>query len=321
MLYYTVAPEVIPVYYYWIYWWCPLAWAYRGVIVNQFLSESYSSPAEGRPSATQGETILENAGFTLDGEAFTQEWIAYSFVYLCPYIVLMILMAGLCLAFVRFEVGKSGGGSANECQEEIAPLDNEEETLFDLPFIPIDLTFIDVCFEVKKSTESNTIKLLNKVNGHLQPGRMCALMGSSGAGKTTLMEVIALRKQSGKIDGEVRLNGHLQESASFRRCSGYVDQFDVQTPELTVRETILFSARLRLDSSDPQMKSDENKVKFVDQIIKTMELGSQHNMLVGDDESGGLSFEQRKRLSIAVELAASPSVIFLDEPVSFSCTI
>lgn len=122
------------------------------------------------------------------------------------------------------------------------------------------------------------------------------------------MDVIALRKTSGTITGEVNLNGFPQEEDSFRRCSGYVYQFDQQTPQLTVRETILFSARLRLDSSVP----DSTKEKFVDQVMRMLELTSLANTLVGDDESGGLSFEQGKRLSIAVELAASPSVLFLD---------
>lgn len=126
--------------------------------------------------------------------------------------------------------------------------------------------------------------------------------------QTTLMDVIALRKTSGTITGEVKLNGHLQEADSFRRCSGYVYQFDSQTPQLTVRETVLFSARLRLDSGVP----DSTKEKFVDQVLQMMELTSLADTLVGDDESGGLSFEQGKRLSIAVELAASPSILFLD---------
>lgn len=122
------------------------------------------------------------------------------------------------------------------------------------------------------------------------------------------MDVIALRKTSGTITGEVKLNGHLQEADSFRRCSGYVYQFDSQTPQLTVQETVLFSARLRLDSSVP----DSTKEKFVDQVLRMMELTPLADTLVGDDESGGLSFEQGKRLSIAVELAASPSILFLD---------
>jgi ABC-type multidrug transport system ATPase subunit len=101
---------------------------------------------------------------------------------------------------------------------------------------------------------------------------------------------------------------------SFRRASGYVEQFDVQSPELTVVETILYSARLRLDPE--VVKEDRLKVAFVNQLMKTLELWSFRDSLVGLSEDGGLSFEQKKRLSIAVELAASPSIVFLDEPTS-----
>jgi hypothetical protein len=84
--------------------------------------------------------------------------------------------------------------------------------------------------------------------------------------KTTLMDVIALRKRSGTITGEVRLNGWLQDPISFRRASGYVEQFDVQSPELSVRETVLFSAQLRLDSSVAQ--SQDAVEAFVDGVLK-----------------------------------------------------
>jgi ABC-type multidrug transport system ATPase subunit len=130
-----------------------------------------------------------------------------------------------------------------------------------------------------------------------------------------------LRKTSGTITGDVRLNGFEQDKISFRRCSGYVEQFDVQQPELTVRETVLFSARLRLSSESLHLKSEDPslvdeevvKHKFVDKVLQTLELTSLSQSVVGTDGEGGLSFEQRKRLSIAVELAASPSIIFLDE--------
>ena len=136
---------------------------------------------------------------------------------------------------------------------------------------------------------------------------------SSGAGKTTLMDVIAMRKESGTVTGEVRLNGFEQERISFLRSSGYVEQFDVQSPELTVRETVAFSARLRLDSSHPDLKEDEDKLRFVDSILKLLELTPIENTQVGSYDEGGLAFEQRKRLAIAVELAGSPSILFLDE--------
>lgn len=87
----------------------------------------------------------------------------------------------------------------------------------------------------------------------------------------------------------------------------------MQTPELTVRESILFSARLRLDPDT--IKDDKEIQNFVEHILEAVEMKSLAGVLVGTDETLGLSFEQKKRLSIAVELAASPSILFLDEPV------
>lgn len=124
-----------------------------------------------------------------------------------------------------------------------------------------------------------------------------------------------MRKNSGEIQGEIKLNGHLQEANSFRRCMGYVEQFDVQSAQLTVRETCMFSAKLRLDSSLPEVTA-ESIVLFVDQTLRQLELTSIKDLQVGSDAAGGLSFEQRKRLSIAVELVANPSILFLDEPTS-----
>ena len=85
--------------------------------------------------------------------------------------------------------------------------------------------------------------------------------------------MIALRKRSGTITGDIFLNGWPQDPISFRRCSGYVEQFDVQSPELTVRETIFFSAKLRLDKE--AVSGDEDIYKFVDQVmVRLRSLGS-----------------------------------------------
>lgn len=124
-----------------------------------------------------------------------------------------------------------------------------------------------------------------------------------------------MRKSSGEIEGEIRLNGHLQEENSFRRCMGYVEQFDVQSPQLTIRETVEFSAKMRLEETDPAV-TPESISKFVAQILNTLELTNLQDLQVGSDAAGGLSFEQKKRLSIAVEVAANPSVLFLVSPLS-----
>jgi ABC-type multidrug transport system ATPase subunit len=166
------------------------------------------------------------------------------------------------------------------------------------------LTASDLCIAVQENNLDGTYGLL------------LLLMGKPTYFYSNLLlqDVIALRKRSGTISGNIFLNGWEQDPISFRRCSGYVEQFDVQSPELTVRETVLFSARLRLDPNI--VKTDEERYTFVDQILQDMELSDLENALVGTEEDVGLSFEQKKRLSIAVELAASPSVLFLDEPTS-----
>lgn len=95
-----------------------------------------------------------------------------------------------------------------------------------------------------------------------------------------------------------------------------MDQFDVQSPELTVRETIRFSAQLRLDKNHPVYSTPGGLDKYIEHIIETLELTNEADFSVGSKEAGGLSIEQTKRLSIAVELAASPAIVFLDEPTS-----
>lgn len=91
-----------------------------------------------------------------------------------------------------------------------------------------------------------------------------------------------------------------------------MEQFDVQQPELTIRETVEFCAQLRLDAKDPMIGNDEGKKKYAAYVLGLMELTEIQNLQVGSFAEGGLTFEQRKRLSIACELAGSPSVIFLD---------
>lgn len=114
-----------------------------------------------------------------------------------------------------------------------------------------------------------------------------------------------MRKTSGTITGEIRLNGFPQERVSFLRCSGYVEQFDVQQAELTVRETVLYCARLRLDVKNPAIGDDAGKQRYVDHVLETMELTDIQTLQVGSYEEGGLTFEQRKRLAIACELAGT----------------
>ncbi|CAG7923629.1 unnamed protein product [Penicillium olsonii] len=155
-------------------------------------------------------------------------------------------------------------------------------------------------------------QLLNNVSGYAKPGQLTALMGASGAGKTTLLDTLAQRKHDGRIDGQITLNGKPLES-SFSRSCGFVMQQDVHEPNSTVREALQFSAHMRQPKDVPA----EEKDAYVEHIIHLLELDSLSEALIGEVGDGQLSVEERKRVTIGVELAARPSsLLFLDEPTS-----
>lgn len=98
----------------------------------------------------------------------------------------------------------------------------------------------------KKGIPEPRLQLLSNVSGVFSPGVLTALVGSSGAGKTTLMDVLAGRKTGGYIEGDIRISGHPKEQRTFARISGYVEQNDIHSPQVTVQESLLFSSALRL---------------------------------------------------------------------------
>jgi len=173
---FLVVPEVIPNYYTWIYWWNPLAWAYRALLVNEFSSSKYD---EIYPAAGQrvGDVILVAGGMIYRGSAFAREWIGYAFAYLVPYAILCTLVQSLCLKFVRVEPRASPSPPEGDTDDE-----NGSAEVVEIPFMPVTLTFTDICYDVEASKGKDTIRLLNGVNGIFEAGRMCALMGSSGVG-------------------------------------------------------------------------------------------------------------------------------------------
>jgi ABC-type multidrug transport system ATPase subunit/ABC-type multidrug transport system permease subunit len=160
-------------------------------------------------------------------------------------------------------------------------------------------------------TPSGDRTLLDNVHGYVKPGMLGALMGSSGAGKTTLLDVLAQRKTEGTIKGEVLVDGR-PLPVSFQRSAGYCEQLDVHEPFSTVREALEFSALLRQSRETPR----KEKLAYVDTIIDLLELHDLEHTLIGR-VGAGLSVEQRKRVTIGVELVSKPSIlIFLDEPTS-----
>lgn len=137
------------------------------------------------------------------------------------------------------------------------------------------------------------------------------LMGVSGAGKTTLLDVLAQRTSIGVITGDMLVNGKARDS-SFQRKTGYVQQQDLHLETTTVREALRFSAMLR----QPRSVSKKDKFDFVEEVISMLNMRDFSEAVVGVPGEG-LNVEQRKLLTIGVELAAKPALLlFLDEPTS-----
>ena len=184
---------------------------------------------------------------------------------------------------------------------------------FDLGFKPVELVFKDLKYTVTIPKTGRDKVLLQNINGYATPGRLTALMGSTGAGKSTLLDVLAGRKNTGKIEGTVTTNGFLKNDDVFATVCGYVEQVDIHSPTSTVLEALNFSAKLRL----PSNVSPERRDRFVRNWLRKLDLTPiQHRRIGSLDVPGGLSIEQRKRVTIGVELVANPSVVCLDEPTS-----
>ncbi len=167
----------------------------------------------------------------------------------------------------------------------------------------------DVCYDVKVKGESR--RILDNVDGWVKPGTLTALMGVSGAGKTTLLDVLAARVTMGVIGGEMLIDG-VPRDTSFQRKTGYVQQQDLHLSTSTVREALNFSALLR----QPHRFSRQEKLDYVEEVIRLLDMEAYADAIVGVP-GDGLNVEQRKRLTIGVELVAKPQLLlFLDEPTS-----
>ena len=127
-------------------------------------------------------------------------------------------------------------------------------------FLSVRITILSWLQEMKsQGILEDRLELLKGVSGAFRPGVLTALMGISGAGKTTLMDVLAGRKTGGYIQGSISISGYPKKQETFARISGYCEQTDIHSPHVTVYESLLYSAWLRLP---PEVDSGMRKVQF-----------------------------------------------------------
>ncbi|KAM7484628.1 hypothetical protein LguiA_000637 [Lonicera macranthoides] len=199
----------------------------------------------------------------------------------------------------------------NEAEEYETPDDDQAQVTGKISPVIIRWTNI-TCSLSDKSSKSMRF-LLKNVTGEAKPGRLLAIMGPSGSGKTTLLNVLAGQIMASPrlhLSGLLEVNGHPMTSKSHKFA--YVRQEDLFFSQLTVRETLSLAAELQLR----EISSVEERDEYVNNLLFKIGLVSCADYRVGDAKVRGISGGEKKRLSLACELMASPSVIFADEPTT-----
>ncbi|RCV18807.1 hypothetical protein SETIT_3G332900v2 [Setaria italica] len=208
-------------------------------------------------------------------------------------------------------ISEGENGSVGSWREEFR-VEVESEHLT-IPVTPITLTFLDLSFfRCGKVTKEEAIDFEN-ISGYAKPGTMLALVGGADGSAATLLKCLSGRKPpGGSFTGDILVNS-TKPSADFSRSVGYAEQLDAHQPYLTIRESLQFSASLRLTN----VISKTRRHIHVELVLDQLGLQYYGNHLVGSLRDGtGKTFEVAKKLTIAVELAANPSILFLEEPIS-----
>ncbi|KAB5594904.1 ATP-dependent permease [Ceratobasidium theobromae] len=184
------------------------------------------------------------------------------------------------------------------------PADENAKLMAD--HIPASLYFSDVSYTLDGRS------ILSEIVGGAQPGQVLAIMGASGAGKSTLLDLLARKQKRGVVGGVLLVNGNTVSDEVFRGLVGFVDQEDTLMGTLTVYETVLYSALLRL----PREMSLAAKKYRTLETIHELGLDAIKDMRIGESGRRSISGGEKRRVSIACELVTSPSILFLDEPTS-----
>ncbi|ETN46727.1 uncharacterized protein HMPREF1541_00916 [Cyphellophora europaea CBS 101466] len=344
----TLTSDVI--WFGWIFYVNPVSYAYEAVLTNEFAGRTMEcDPAQLVPQgpgvrpdyqgcaltgATPNSNTVSGTDYFSTSFSYSHSHVWRNFGVIIAFTVLYILITAFASELFSFAQG--GGGALifkktkkskkiaeaeNKTVDEESPmpaapqasasqssgtLEGEKDKVAqDISGSKSVFTFEDVTYEVPY--QGGTRRLLNNVNGYAQPGKMIALMGASGAGKTTLLNTLSQRQKMGTVGGDMLVDGR-RLGVDFARGTGFCEQMDLHDMTATVREALEFSALLRQDRHVPR----QEKLDYVEKIIELLELHEIEDAIIMS-----LGVEQRKRLTIGVELAAKPDLLlFLDEPTS-----
>ncbi|KAF5374447.1 hypothetical protein D9615_009108 [Tricholomella constricta] len=220
------------------------------------------------------------------------------------WLALSAASAGLIVVItsaVLWYAGRAGGGDFSQ----IRLPDNEASKLM-TDHVPASLHFSSLTYTLGSRV------ILDNISGCVKPGQVMAIMGASGAGKSTFLDILARKRKRGAVSGTTLVNGREVADAEFKGVMGFVDQEDTLMSTLTVYETVLYSALLRL----PREMSYEAKEYRTLETMNELGILAIKDMRIGESGRRSISGGEKRRVSIACELVTSPSILFLDEPTS-----
>ncbi|KAF9260110.1 hypothetical protein L218DRAFT_1079508 [Marasmius fiardii PR-910] len=293
------------------------------VDISDFLTEEIKGPAKFSCKTGDGCRFEEDAMNSLINDVFGDPYITldcfggeclhYSQVpgYVAPpkpdnTIWVAVSSAGACfVVFVAsaliWYLGRASGGDFGHIQ-----LPEAEASRLMADHVPASLHFSNISYTL------GTKRILSGVTGTVKPGQVMAIMGASGAGKSTLLDILARKNKRGNVTGTTLVNGREVKDEEFRAVTGFVDQEDTLMHTLTVYETVLYSALLRLPR---EMSFEAKKYRTLETMNELGILGIK-DMRIGETGNRSISGGEKRRVSIACELVTSPSILFLDEPTS-----
>ncbi|CEI98981.1 hypothetical protein RMCBS344292_13076 [Rhizopus microsporus] len=336
---YTIPYNKMHPWLFWIYYINPITYTYKALISNEMSGQVYTCEGLGnavpygpgyddwnyKVCTMQGG--VPGQPFVL-GDDYLNQALSYDprqiwapdFIVVVAFFLLFTFMTAASMEWIKLKRSASltklylpgKAPKPRTPEEEDERRRKQHEVTENMESISTGTTFCWQHINYTVPIKGGKIQLLNDVSGIVKPGHLTALMGSSGAGKTTLLDVLARRKTIGVVEGNVYLNGEALMN-DFERITGYCEQMDIHQPMVTVREALYFSAKLRQPADVPL----EEKKRYVEQIIQLLEMDDIADAQIGEVESGyGISVEERKRLTIAMELVGKPQLLFLDEPTS-----
>ncbi|KAJ5908495.1 hypothetical protein N7495_001177 [Penicillium taxi] len=324
-------------YFGWLHYLSPINYAYESVYVNEFDGLNLDCSGNMVPDFTganpdyqicmitgakEGQQSIPGLQYAeANGLLLAHKWrnVGILFAFIVAYVIIGMIGS----EFMRFT--PQGGSPIVYTKKNQAQSDSqsrvdetvEKDVERELPGSGVDNVQLG---PAKHSGPSLTWKsltidigekrIIKGVTAYIRPGDFVSICGASGAGKTTMLKALSQINVTGEVGGEL-LFGNKALGKSFKKVTGFAQQADLHDPMATVREALEFSALLR----QPDIYSRAERLAYVETVLELLDLKHIAHALIGDENSG-LGVEIKKRVTIGVELAARPRVLFADEPTS-----